>query len=128
MHSSPSSQRASFGVLTISSATSSQLSSVQSTPSSTGGGGDPYIGKLMAEQAIDEHGPVRVADIDEFDDDALIMPVAMMGAPTVMLEKLPKGTEVGTALSALEAYLGQKADAIFCVAKNVMPHSASRWL
>ncbi len=81
----------------------------------TGGGGDPYIGKLMAEQALDEHGPVRVADVDEFDDDALIMPVAMMGAPTVMLEKLPKGTEVGTALSSLEAYLGAKADAIFCV-------------
>ena len=23
----------------------------------TGGGGDPYIGRLMAEQAIDQHGP-----------------------------------------------------------------------
>lgn len=81
----------------------------------TGGGGDPYIGKLMAERAIEEHGPVRVLDIDEMDDDALIIPVAMMGAPTVMLEKLPKGTEAANALEALEAYLGQKADAIFCI-------------
>ena len=24
----------------------------------TGGGGDPYIGKLMAEQAIQKNGPV----------------------------------------------------------------------
>ena len=24
----------------------------------TGGGGDPYVGKLMAAQAIREHGPV----------------------------------------------------------------------
>jgi DUF917 family protein len=25
----------------------------------TGGGGDPYVGKLMAQQAIRQHGPVR---------------------------------------------------------------------
>lgn len=81
----------------------------------TGGGGDPYIGKLMAENAIEEHGPVQVVDVDDLDDDALIIPVAMMGAPTVMLEKLPKGTEAGNALKALEAYLGSKADAIFCI-------------
>ena len=24
----------------------------------TGGGGDPYIGRLMATQAIEDHGPV----------------------------------------------------------------------
>ena len=37
----------------------------------TGGGGDPYIGKLMAQQAIRRHGPVRLVDVDDFDDDAL---------------------------------------------------------
>ena len=26
----------------------------------TGGGGDPYIGKLMAQGAIRKHGPVRL--------------------------------------------------------------------
>ena len=25
----------------------------------TGGGGDPYVGKLMAQQAIRKYGPVR---------------------------------------------------------------------
>ena len=80
----------------------------------TGGGGDPYIGKLMAERAIAEHGPVGVIDVDTLDDDALIIPVAMMGAPTVMIEKLPKGTEAAFALDALQAYLGKKAAAIFC--------------
>jgi DUF917 family protein len=25
----------------------------------TGGGGDPYLGTLMARQAIDQYGPVR---------------------------------------------------------------------
>ncbi|MCB1349308.1 MAG: DUF917 domain-containing protein [Maritimibacter sp.] len=81
----------------------------------TGGGGDPYIGRLMAEQAIAANGPVTVLDIDALDDDALIVPVAMMGAPTVMLEKLPRGDEAEAALRSLEAVMGRKADAIFCI-------------
>ncbi len=81
----------------------------------TGGGGDPYIGRLMAEQAIDASGPVPVIDVDSLDDDALIVPVAMMGAPTVMLEKLPRGDEAIGTLRSLEAVLGRKADAVFCI-------------
>jgi len=81
----------------------------------TGGGGDPYIGRLMAEQAIDANGPVPVLDVDALDDDALIVPVAMMGAPTVMLEKLPRGDEAVAALRSLEAVMGRKAEAIFCI-------------
>ncbi|HBG99060.1 MAG TPA: DUF917 domain-containing protein [Rhodobacteraceae bacterium] len=81
----------------------------------TGGGGDPFIGRLMAEQAIDATGPVPVLDVAALDDDALVVPVAMMGAPTVMLEKLPRGDEATCALRALEAVLGRKADAIFCI-------------
>src|SRR5580704_5354735 len=46
----------------------------------TGGGGDPYIGKLMAQQAIRKFGPVRMVELDELDDDALVVPCAMMGA------------------------------------------------
>ena len=57
----------------------------------TGGGGDPYIGKLMAQQAIRKFGPVRMIEVDELDDDALVVPCAMMGAPTVMIEKIPQG-------------------------------------
>lgn len=81
----------------------------------TGGGGDPYIGRLMAEEAIASNGPVQVLDVEDLDDDALIIPVAMMGAPTVMLEKLPRGTEAIAAVEALQKYLGQKASAIFCI-------------
>ena len=81
----------------------------------TGGGGDPYIGRLMAEQAIREHGPVKVIDIDSMPDDSLVVPVAMMGAPTVLLEKLPEGNEAISALKSLESYMGRKADAIFCI-------------
>ena len=55
----------------------------------TGGGGDPYIGSLLATQAIALHGPVQVLSIDEVPADATVLMVAMMGAPTVMVEKLP---------------------------------------
>jgi len=81
----------------------------------TGGGGDPYIGRLMAEQAIDNYGPVQVMDVEALSDDALVIPVCMMGAPTVMLEKLPRGDEAINALRSLEAVLGRKADALFCI-------------
>jgi len=81
----------------------------------TGGGGDPYIGRLMAEQAIAANGPVPVLDVEDLDDDALIVPVAMMGAPTVMLEKLPRGDEALAALRSLESVMGRKASAIFCI-------------
>lgn len=77
----------------------------------TGGGGDPFVGKLMAQQAIEEEGLVTLLDVDEVDDDALVVPSAMMGAPTVMLEKIPQGMEGVRALRAEERRLGRKADA-----------------
>lgn len=80
----------------------------------TGGGGDPYIGKLMAQQAIRTHGPVDLIDVDALPDDALVVPACMMGAPTVMNEKLPQGEELLRALDALERVMGRKVDAILC--------------
>jgi hypothetical protein len=80
----------------------------------TGGGGDPYVGKLMAQQAIKKYGPVKLVDIDQLADDALVVPVCMMGAPTVMTEKLPQGDELINAFRALEQLLGRKIDAVLC--------------
>ena len=80
----------------------------------TGGGGDPYIGKLMAQQAIRKYGAVRMIDVAEVEDDALVVPCAMMGAPTVMVEKIPQGDEILTAFRKLERFLGKKIGAILC--------------
>ena len=77
----------------------------------TGGGGDPYIGRLMAEAAIAEHGPITLFDLDELKDDDFVIPTAMMGAPTVMIEKIPRGDEAVQSLRALERHLGRRADA-----------------
>lgn len=74
----------------------------------TGGGGDPYIGKLLARSAMKDHPRVTVLDVDELNDDDLIVPTAMMGAPTVMVEKIPSGDEVITAIRSLGEYLGKE--------------------
>ena len=76
---------------------------VGATVLGTGGGGDPYIGRLMAAEAIRQYGPVMLIDPEELDPDALVLPVGMMGAPTVMVEKLPGGVELSRATEALEA-------------------------
>ena len=75
----------------------------------TGGGGDPYIGTLLAQRAIEEFGPVDVVELDEVPDDAFVIPSAMMGAPTVMVEKLLSGREIDNAFRKLEKHLGQTA-------------------
>jgi uncharacterized protein len=79
----------------------------------TGGGGDPYIGKLMALQAIEEFGPIKLLSIDEVPEDELVVASAMMGAPTVMIEKAPSGQEPKKAFSTLEDYLGKKIYATY---------------
>jgi DUF917 family protein len=80
----------------------------------TGGGGNPYIGKLLARQAIREHGPVALVDADEVPADAVVVQSAMMGAPTVMVEKLPGGDEVLRALLGLQELLGRRITHVAC--------------
>lgn len=77
----------------------------------TGGGGDPHVGRLLAEAAIKANGPITVLDPDDLKDDAFIIPTAQMGAPTVVAEKLPAGSEGVAALRALEERVGHTADA-----------------
>jgi DUF917 family protein len=81
----------------------------------TGGGGDPHVGRLLAEQAIKGRGSVEMVSVDELPDDACVLPVGMMGAPTVMVEKLPSAESVGQAVTALARYLGRTPTHIACI-------------
>lgn len=76
----------------------------------TGGGGDPYIGTKLVERVLGDRG-ITILDPDELADDLFVIPTAQMGAPTVMIEKIPAGTEPTLALRTLEDHLGRKADA-----------------
>jgi DUF917 family protein len=80
----------------------------------TGGGGDPYIGKLIAMNAMRRHGPVQMIDVAGLADDALVVPVALVGAPTVAIEKFPSTRQFVGALEAIEKYLGKRATAVMC--------------
>lgn len=80
----------------------------------TGGGGDPYIGSLLAQQALRKHGDVTVVGLADVPDDALTLTVAMMGAPTVMVEKLPSLDEVIAPVRALESSLGRPITHVSC--------------
>jgi len=80
----------------------------------TGGGGNPYIGKLRMQQILKQGHTVQIIQLEELADDALICEVGWMGAPTVGVEKLPNGEESNRVIEALESYVGKTIDAIAC--------------
>jgi uncharacterized protein len=81
----------------------------------TGGGGDPYVGKLMAIQAIRQYGPVELVTVDEVPDEAMSVSIAMMGAPTVMVEKMPGGRECVAAFNAVQSFLGKPIEYVYSI-------------
>ena len=78
----------------------------------TGGGGDPYIGKLMAQRAIEQYGSPELIALSDVPDHKLVMLAAGIGAPIVILEKIPRGDEAVTVFKALQKYMGNKAYAV----------------
>ena len=77
----------------------------------TGGGGNPYIGQLRARQAIQRWGPVNVLAPEELPEDARVVCVGGIGAPTVGIEKV-RDLQSYHALRAIEDYTGEKATAL----------------
>lgn len=80
----------------------------------TGGGGNPYLGKIHMQSLLAEGRVPVVIGLDDLADDAVVAEVGTMGAPTVGLEKLPRGDEPRWAIEALEGYIGKPIDAILC--------------
>lgn len=78
----------------------------------TGGGGDPYVARLVAERVLAKHGPVEIIEPADIDDDASVVTIGGVGAPTASLELLPSIGDAGRALAAFEAEVGRKVDAL----------------
>ncbi|MDG1708967.1 MAG: DUF917 domain-containing protein, partial [Emcibacteraceae bacterium] len=78
----------------------------------TGGGGDPYVPQLITGQAIKDHGPVKLINVNDLDDDAYVVALGGVGAPTVSLELLPSIEESAKTLEAFEKHVGRKVDAV----------------
>lgn len=81
----------------------------------SGGGGDIFIARLVARQALERHGPVSLVSATALDPDAWVLPVAFVGAPTVMIEKLVSDSEAASAFSATERYMGIRAAATMAI-------------
>lgn len=73
----------------------------------TGGGGNPYLGKLYAQQLIDQGGTITLVDPSDLADDDLICTVGSMGAPVVSVERIRRGDEFLRSMRALEKHIGR---------------------
>jgi uncharacterized protein len=78
----------------------------------TGGGGNPYIGRLQARVLWRRGHAVEIVEPDAVPDEATVLAVGGIGAPTVAIEKLRRGTEELTALRAIERHAGRPVDVI----------------
>lgn len=78
----------------------------------TGGGGDPHVPLLITREAIKAYGPVPLIAPEDLVDDAFVVPIGSVGAPTVSLELLPSIDETSKAIEAFEAHVGRKVDAV----------------
>lgn len=78
----------------------------------TGGGGDPHVPQLITTEALKKYGPVKLIKPEDLADDAFVVPIGNVGAPTVSLELLPSIDEASKTIEAFEAHVGRKVDAV----------------
>lgn len=80
----------------------------------TGGGGNPYYGKLRALEVLRQGLKIEVVPLESLADDAKVVPLGGIGAPVVGVERIKSGVEGLRALRGLEDRMRFKADAIAC--------------
>jgi DUF917 family protein len=73
----------------------------------TGGGGNPYLGKIEALQQLKAGKIIQVVSLDEIGDDSFVTTVGGMGSPTVGIERVGRGDECVRAMRALERHMGR---------------------
>jgi DUF917 family protein len=74
----------------------------------SGGGGDPSYAILMAKFLMERYGPIRLLSMDELKEEDFIVPLSVMGAPLINMERLLSGRELETILQTIENRLGRK--------------------
>lgn len=78
----------------------------------TGGGGDPYIGRLLAKHAMQTCGEPEIIAATDLSDNDWVFPIAMLGAPTVLVEKGACGDDIDVALKQMAAEVGAMPKAL----------------
>ena len=78
----------------------------------TGGGGNPYIGRLRARVLGQRGLYAEVVEPASVPDTATVLSVGGIGAPTVAIEKIRRGDEEVQALRAIERHSGRRVEAL----------------
>lgn len=78
----------------------------------TGGGGDPYLACLCAKEGLKQYGPAKLIAPEDLDDDAFVIAVGGVGAPTTSLELLPSVDEAARVSEAYGEIVGRMPDAL----------------
>lgn len=78
----------------------------------SGGGGDPYIGKLILQQAIEECGPAQLLDPSKVGDRKTVLVIGAVGASTVFLERFPSLDALTFAIEVIERAIDGRVDAL----------------
>ncbi len=78
----------------------------------TGGGGDPYLGTLVAVRAFQQYGPLKLVTADELDDEAMVVYPFVIGSPVPLIEKFPLGKEMVQAYETLNRFLHGRVQAV----------------
>ena len=80
-----------------------------------GGGGDPFIGKMVTLHCAEVFGPPKLVQIRELADDAVVVSPYAIGSPLVGLEKFPFGPELDRAYNEYIAVIGRKPAALIAI-------------
>ena len=78
----------------------------------TGGGGSSYLGQLKAKAHLSAGMKIRVILPEDLPDDATILPLGWIGAPTVGIERIDEGREGIRLIEAIENITGKRIDAL----------------
>lgn len=78
----------------------------------TGGGGDPYLGRLVAQQAIREHGPLELISAEELGDEDMAVCPFLIGSPVPLIEKFSMGQELVRGYEAINRFLEGRVKAV----------------
>lgn len=79
-----------------------------------GGGSSTYATELQLLQALErDYADIRLISTADLADDALVVPCGWTGAPGVLKEKCPNGSEGITGLTKLEEVMGREVSAVF---------------
>jgi DUF917 family protein len=78
----------------------------------TGGGGSVDTGLLAAGRALELNGPVPVVRVEDLADDALVVPLSGIGAPTVSAEMIANSEDVLRLRDEVERLMGRPIDAV----------------